>query len=206
MRGVNRRFDITGVVMLALVNGLGGGIIRDVLLGKGVFALENPRTLISVLIAAAIAFFFISIAEKLQPVAKVVDAFSLALLCLVGADKALVAGLAIIPSIMMGTTTSIGGGVLRDILTGEVPETMKRGSLYAIAAACGSTVFVLCTVWLGISKPVALVAAAFVTFALRTGSLLLGWESPEPYDMSHLVVGPPRRFIRNIRKRLTRRL
>ncbi|MCL2503432.1 MAG: TRIC cation channel family protein [Coriobacteriia bacterium] len=206
MRGVNRKLDITGVIMLALVNGLGGGMLRDVLLGQDVFALKNPRALISVLAAAAVAFFFISIAKKLQPATKVIDAFSLALFCLVGADKALVAGLTIIPSIMMGTTTSIGGSVLRDILTGEVPETMQRGHLYAIAAGCGSAVFVLSTSWLSIAKPIALIVAASVTFVLRVGSLWRGWESPEPHDMSYLLIGPPRRLIRAVRSRLTRRL
>lgn len=193
MLGVTRRFDITGVFMLALVNGLGGGIIRDLLLqDQGVFALEHPRALIAVLVAATFAFFFLSFAEHLRPAVKVLDAFSLALFCLVGADKALVGGLSIVPAILLGVTTSIGGGVLRDVLTGEIPQVMRRGSYYATAAVVGSSVYVLGAVWLNLAKPVALVLAGLITFSLRVGSLWRGWETPEPRDFTPIVVEAPR--------------
>lgn len=193
MLGVTRRFDITGVFMLALVNGLGGGIIRDLLLqDQGIFALDHPRALISVLVAATFAFFFLSFAERLRPAVKVLDAFSLALFCLVGADKALVGGLSILPAILLGVTTSIGGGVLRDVLTGEIPQVMRRGSYYATAAVVGSSVYVFGTVWLNLAKPVALVLAGLITFGLRVGSLWRGWETPVPRDLTPVVVEAPR--------------
>ncbi len=196
MLGVNRRFDLTGVFMLALVNGLGGGILRDLLLqDQGVFALENPHALLSALIAGVLASFFISFAERLRPAIRVVDAFSLALFCLVGADKALVSGLTAIPAIVLGTVTSVGGGVIRDILTGEVPQVMRRGSLYSIAAFSGTTVFVLLASSLHVTKPIAVMCGGLVAFMLRVGSLWFGWESPEPLDITPTVVEVPRRLL-----------
>lgn len=205
MLGVSRRFDIVGVGMLALVNGLGGGILRDVLLqDQGIFALEHPHALISAVVAAVIAFFFTSAAEKLQRVTGIIDAFSLALFCLVGADKALMAGLSVLPAILLGATTSIGGGAVRDVMTGEIPQVMRRGTYYAVAALAGSTVYVLGTVWLHLAKPVALLISAVVTFGLRVGSLYLGWKTPEPYDLTHMVVGPPRELARRTWRRMRR--
>ncbi len=203
--GVNRRFDITGVAMLALVNGLGGGILRDVLLqDQGIFALEHPYALIAAVTASVIAFFFTSIAQRIRRVTSVIDAFSLALFCLVGADKALMAGLSAIPAVLLGTTTSIGGGVVRDVMTGEIPQVMRRGTYYAVAAFAGSSVYVLGTVWLNLAKPVALLISAIVTFGLRLGSLYLGWTTPEPYDLTPVVIGKPREFAHRTWKRVRR--
>lgn len=202
MIAVNRRFDLTGVFMLAIVNGLGGGIIRDLLLqNHGIFALENPRALISVVAAGILASFFISAAERLKPAIRVVDAFSLALFCLVGADKALVAGFAAVPAVLLGTVTSIGGGVLRDMLTGEVPAVMRRGSLYSIAAFTGTTVFVALAE-LHVTKPIALMMGGLVAFILRVGSLWFGWESPEPLDITPAMVEMPRLLITTSRRLL----
>ena len=136
MTAVRLRFDITGVMVLAVVNGLGGGIIRDTLLQDyGVFALDEPRALWAVLGAALVAMFFFSAARRLRPALAVIDAFSLALFCVVGADKALVAGLTVVPAIMLGTVTAIGGGMIRDVLCDREPEILRRGSLSATAAS-----------------------------------------------------------------------
>jgi uncharacterized membrane protein YeiH len=197
MTAVSRRFDITGLVVLALVNGLGGGIMRDVLLqDHGIFALDNPRALAAVLVASVAGAFFFSAAEKIRPVLSVIDALSLGLFALVGADKALVAGLSPIASIMLGMITAIGGGIIRDLLCHLEPQVMRRGSLFAVAAAAGSTLFVTMVVWLNFAKPVAMVVAAAVAIALRLGSLRLGWESPEPLDLTEHVTGVPVRLWR----------
>lgn len=193
---VTRKFDITGVLVLALVNGLGGGIIRDLLLqDQGIFALEQPRALLIVLAATVIAAFFFSAAERLRPLLRVVDALSLGLFCIVGADKALVAGLTGISVVMLGTVTSTGGGVLRDILCDREPEVLRRGSLYSLAAIAGSGVFVVMVEWLHFAKPIAMFAAASIALLMRFGSLWLGWESPEPFDLTGAVVAVPRQAV-----------
>jgi len=193
---VNRKFDITGVLLLAVVNGLGGGIMRDVLLqNQGIFALDTSYALYAVLAASVVAMFFASIAEKLRPALIVVDALSLSLFCLVGADKALVGGLTATSAVLIGTITSAGGGVLRDILCAREPQILRRGSLYGLAAIVGSSVYVSLVAWLHFAKPVAMIAAAVITLVLRSGSLILGWESPEPFDLTEVVVTAPRTAV-----------
>ncbi|PKQ16997.1 MAG: hypothetical protein CVT67_02305 [Actinobacteria bacterium HGW-Actinobacteria-7] len=195
MVAVSRRFDLTGLVILALVNGLGGGIMRDVLLqNHGIFALNNPRALVAVLAASVVGAYFFSAAEKIRPLLGAVDALSLGLFALVGADKALVAGLSPLAAIMLGTITAIGGGIIRDLLCGREPAVLRRGSLFAVAAVVGSSIFVTMIEWLHFAKPVAMVVSATVAIALRLGSLWLGWESPEPRDLTHHVTGVPLRL------------
>jgi len=206
MTAVRLKFDVTGVMVLAVVNGLGGGIIRDMLLQDyGVFAIEQPRALWAVLAAALVAMFFFSAAKRISPALAVIDAFSLGLFCLVGADKALVAGLTIVPAIMLGTVTAVGGGMLRDVLCDREPEILRRGSLSATAALAGSTTYVLLVSWLNITKFPAMVAAGTVAMVLRVGSLWLGWESPEPVDLTPTVTAVPRNIYRGGARLLRRR-
>lgn len=194
MVAVRRGFDILGVMTLALVSGLGGGIIRDLLLQKyGIFALDNPSALLAVLVGALIAAFFLTAAARLKPALLVFDTLSLSLFCLVGSDKALVAGLAAVPAILLGTITATGGGVLRDLLCDREPEILRRGSLYSTAALAGSTTYVVMATWLNFTKPIALASAALLAIALRLGSVLFGWESPEPVDLTERVASVPAR-------------
>lgn len=203
--GVNRKFDITGVVVLALVNGLGGGLMRDVLLqDMGIFAFESPRALLAVLAAAVAAAFFYSIAARLKRASLVLDTASLALFCIVGSDKGLRAGLALLPAMLVGVITSVGGGVIRDVLIGETPQVLLRGSLTATAAAAGSFIYVTMVGWLDFEKGIALAAAGGVAFLLRAGSLYFGWQSPQPVDLTPVVVTAPRRFYRGGRRYLHR--
>jgi uncharacterized membrane protein YeiH len=195
MTAVSRRFDLTGLIVLAVVNGLGGGIIRDLLLqDHGVFALDNPRALVAVLVASLVGAFFFSAAERIRPVLGVIDALSLGLFALVGADKALVAGVSPISSVLLGTITAIGGGIIRDLLCDREPSVMRRGSLFAVAAISGSTLFVTMVTWLHIAKPLAIVVSATIAIVMRMGSLWLGWESPEPRDFTSHVAGMPMRL------------
>ena len=123
--GVKRGFDITGVLTLAIVAGLGGGIIRDLLLQDyGIFALETPHALIAAIAGGLVAMFFLKAATAVTPAFKLVDALSLALFCLVGADKALVAGLTALAAILLGVSSSVGGGMLRDVLCDREPEVL----------------------------------------------------------------------------------
>lgn len=206
MVGVRQRFDILGVSTLAIVGGLGGGMIRDVLLQKyGIFALESPTALVTALIGALVAAFFFSVAERLRLALAAMDSISLALFCLIGADKALVAGLQVVPAILLGGITAVGGGMLRDILCDREPDVLRRGSIYGLAAIAGSTVFVGMVTWLNFSKGWALVTAGLFALALRGGSVVFGWESPEPVDLTDRLVGPPTRGLRKGRELLVGR-
>ncbi len=187
---VKRRYDAMGVLTLAIVNGLGGGMIRDALLqDQGVYALESPRALVTAVLAGFLTMFFFKPAERLQPILQLVDALSLALFALIGADKALMSGLGPIPAIMMGAITAVGGGLIRDIICNREPDALRPGSLYGTAAIVGSSMYVTLVLWLHFSKGWALFIAAFLTLALRMGSVWFGWMSPTPVDLTHRVLG-----------------
>lgn len=207
MLGVNRKFDFTGVAVLALVAGLGGGLIRDVLLqDMGIFAFESWRPLVAVLIATAVAGFFYSIARQISKTALIVDTASLALFCVIGADKGLRAGLLFLPAVLVGIITAVGGGVLRDVFIGETPpQVMRRGSLTASAAAAGSLVYVTMVDALGFEKGFSFLIAGALAFLLRAGSLYFGWQSPEPVDLTPVVTAVPKQVIRTGRRAVGRR-
>jgi len=197
LTGVRRQLDVVGVATLAVAAGLGGGIIRDLLLQKyGIYALENPRLLYAVLLAAALAFFFFAAVSRVRPVLFVVDALALGLFAAIGADKALLAGLAILPAILLGTITSVGGGVIRDLLTDEVPQVLRPGGLYATAAVLGATAYVTLITWLNIVKSVATLIVIGLVLGLRLLSQWLGWQSPMPTDLTPLVAAAPKRALR----------
>lgn len=189
---VERKFDVVGLFTVAILSGLGGGIIRDVLLQKyGVAALSNNWYLATAIVAGLLAFFFTAAAARLRPLLFLIDAVSLGLFAVVGADKALRAGLVLIPAVLLGAITSVGGGLLRDLMSGETPQLMKPGTMYGLAAATGSVVYVALVGWLDITKPWAAAAAVAVAVVLRLLSTRLGWQTPTPTDLTPMVTNLP---------------
>lgn len=188
-RAAERRMDLSGVFVLAIVNALGGGMLRDLLLQThGIAAFENWRLLAVALAAGAVGFFFSSAYARLERPFLYLDALSLGLFAVVGADKALAASLSVIPAILLGVVTSVGGGMIRDVLCNEVPQVLRPGTLSATAAGAGSVVYVGLVTWLNIVKPVAFLVAVALTFALRILAVKRGWQAPLPMDLA-----PPRR-------------
>jgi len=185
---VRKRFDIIGVVTLAVVAGLGGGIIRDVLLQKyGIAAFQHEYLLWTALAAALAGFFFADLVRSGRRLFLLVDALSLGLFAVIGADKGLVANIGIFAAILLGAITSTGGGVMRDVLTGEVPNVLQPGSLYAAAAVLGSIAYVTLVTWLDVVKPAAALAAVAITLGLRLLSVMFGWSTPRPVDLTSRV-------------------
>lgn len=193
--GVRLRFDLIGVLTLAVISGLGGGIIRDVLLNTDVYALQNPRLLLATVAAAFLVFFFFSLANRLQPSLFLVDAVSLGIFAAIGSDKALVAGLAIIPALLLGTITAVGGGLLRDVVTNDVPQVLRPGGFYASVAVLGCTIYIGLVSWLNVVKPLALLFTVAVVVILRVVTHWLGWQTPTATDLTPLVAEAPRHAI-----------
>ncbi|MHB1341872.1 MAG: trimeric intracellular cation channel family protein [Coriobacteriia bacterium] len=191
-----RRMDISGIATLAIVNALGGGILRDVLLQKyGIAAFLHWRLLAVALIAALVGFFFSPMYRKMRVPFLYLDALSLGLFAVVGADKALSAGLNVVPAVLLGVVTSVGGGMIRDVLCNETPQIMRPGTLSATAAVLGSSLYVFLVTYANIVKPVAAVIAAAITLGLRVVAVNRGWNAPMPV---HLTTAPgrPWRFVR----------
>jgi uncharacterized membrane protein YeiH len=136
------RLDVVGVVTLGMLTALGGGVIRDVLIGALPPAtfLYWPYFALAVG-GALIAFVLNRWLEKLGMAITVLDAIGLSVFAVIGASKALEFGLGIAPAVLLGVITAVGGGTIRDALVGQVP-TVLRSELYAIPAMVGASITV----------------------------------------------------------------
>jgi len=135
---------------------------------------------VTALIAAAVGFYRSGDVARIGRVLTLVDALNLGVFTVVGALKALNAGLAPVPAVFLGIVTAVGGGILRDVLAGEAPSLFQTGELYATVSALGSTLFV--ALWESelVSGPVAGVVAIIVMVILRLLAVRYGWRAPKP--------------------------
>lgn len=175
---VRKELDVFGVLVLATATGLGGGFVRDVLIGAvPPAALADWRYLVAPIAGGIVVWFFHPGIERMERFVNLFDAAGLGLFCVGGTLKALEYGLGPLPAALLGVVTAAGGGVIRDVLAGRVPEVLRRG-LYATPALLGATLIVLAD-WLDFADhpavaPLAVVAA----FGLRLIALIRGWNAP----------------------------
>jgi uncharacterized membrane protein YeiH len=158
--------DIVGVVVLAVITALGGGIIRDVLIGSLPPAAFRDWRYLAVGGGAGIAAFGArQLWLRVQRSITVLDAAGLALFCVTGTTTAFAAHLGPFQSVVLGTITGVGGGTIRDVVIRRVPTVLSSG-LYAIPAACGATLTALALEFHFYGSAIA-VAAAAVCFTIR---------------------------------------
>ncbi|MDA8391781.1 MAG: TRIC cation channel family protein [Actinomycetota bacterium] len=158
--------DIIGVVVLAVITALGGGIIRDVLIGSLPPAAFRDWRYLAVGCGAGIAAFLARrLWVRVQRSITVFDAAGLALFCVTGTTTAFAAHLGPFQSVVLGTVTGVGGGTVRDVVIRKVPTVLSSG-LYAIPAACGATLTALALDLHFYGGVLAAVAAA-VCFSIR---------------------------------------
>jgi len=191
---VKRRFDITGVFTIAIVSGLGGGIIRDVLLQNGPpVALTNYWYLPLVFGAALVGFFFASLISRARYVLLVLDPLWMGLYGVVGAQKALNLELSAFAAVLVGCLSAFGGGVLRDLLAGEKPELVRPGPLNYLAAVFGTVAYVALVAGPSVDKGRAEIVAIATVFVLRMLAVKFGWRTSEPVDLPRAVPAVARR-------------
>jgi uncharacterized membrane protein YeiH len=177
MVAIRKGFDVVGVFAIALATGLGGGVLRDVLLGAAPpAALREPRFLIAVLAAALVGRIFGARIDRMRTAFVILDALGLGAYAVVGAQKALTFGLGGLAATLLGGVTAVGGGVLRDVLAREAPLTFLPGHVYTLAALAGSGAYVL-LVGMGAPEAVAFFSAIALAVGLRGLSLRLDWKT-----------------------------
>lgn len=206
---VHKRYDIVGMIVLAEITAIGGGVIRDLILGAVPPAsFTDHVSFLLPLGAVAIVFFayryviqsqaqqdgavaqrngnqFLSTLvqryrRRVQGAILVFDAAGLAVFCVAGTAKALAYHLGPIEAIALGTLTAVGGGILRDVLAKEQPTVLQAGSqLYAVPAVLGSAIIVAAA-YLHVYGSLAAGFAAVFVFALRLGAMRYGWQAPQP--------------------------
>lgn len=175
-----KRLDLFGVIVLAVVTAFGGGTVRDLCLAKGpVFWIDDPRYLLNATGVAVFTFFLARVWEFPVTVLLVADAFALAFFTMVGVKKSLIAGTSPTVAVAMGVITGVVGGMLRDVLNGEIPLVFRQKIyLYATAALAGAVLFVLLLRWFPHERA-NMIIATVTTLALRLGAIHWKVSLPE---------------------------
>ncbi|MET4053132.1 putative membrane protein YeiH [Frigoribacterium sp. PvP054] len=181
----DRRLDLLGIAIIGTATGLGGGVLRDVLLGEVPRAMTSNWYLLVAVAAAIVGMALQRVFTRLAGVITVLDALTIGLLGAIGSTKALSLGLPEIPAVFVGVIAAVGGSVLRDLLMNLTIAMMHVGSLYAVAAA-GGTVVLVVAVSLGAPVAAAAIAGTSITFAIRMLAVRFGWTLPEQRALSRL--------------------
>jgi uncharacterized membrane protein YeiH len=172
-----KRMDIVGFVLLGAATGIGGGSLRDLMLGQlPVFWVKDQAALVICIAVSAATFFLAHIPESRYRALLWCDAAGLSLFCVVGADKALEAGAGGFIAVAMGVMTATFGGVIRDILGGESPLILRK-EIYVTAALAGAGAYVGLAA-LGMSDAIATGAGFALCFAIRALALHFHWSLP----------------------------
>jgi uncharacterized membrane protein YeiH len=169
-----KQMDVVGFVVLGTVTGIGGGTLRDVLLGLPVFWVSAPAYLITCALVSVLVFFTAHIPRSRSRYLLWLDATGLALFAATGAEIATPAGFTV--AIAMGVITATFGGIVRDLLGGETPVILSR-EVYASAALAGAVVFIVLTA-IGTPREFAVGTGFAIGLSIRAVALRYGWSLP----------------------------
>ena len=183
-----RGFDVVGVMIIGVVTGLGGGVIRDLLLAQGpVLVLQKPALLIVAIVASVPGALFCSYTSKLGKFKWFIDSLTLGLFAVSGVQRAQAAGLTIVPSLLLGVVTCVGGGVVRDVLCRETPDLLLPGQPYSPPALLAGITYLTAIHGFGASILASELFAVAAAFVARVLTVWLGWEMPTPPDLPEQV-------------------
>jgi uncharacterized membrane protein YeiH len=178
LAAARKRLDLLGVVVIAMVTAIGGGTTRDLLLDRAVFWTTQPRYLYVIVVSALLTVVW---TRRFRPPGRalaIADALGLALFAISGAQIAERAELPGIVCVIMGTITGVAGGMIRDVLTAEIPMVIRRGQIYATAAIAGIVAYLVLRRSFDLDEPMAAVAGMVVIAGLRISAIAWGWTLP----------------------------
>ncbi len=168
--------DVMGFMWLAVITGVGGGTVRDLILAVPVFWVQNPMHVSACLVTAIVMHFVAPLVESRYRTLLWFDAFGLALVTVAGTVKALDVGAPALVAIAMGAVTGTVGGMIRDTL-GHVPSVLLRHEIYVTASVLGACTYVGLN-GLGLDRLSAMIAGFLVTFTVRGLAIKFGWSLP----------------------------
>ncbi|MGD9607106.1 MAG: trimeric intracellular cation channel family protein [Leucobacter sp.] len=180
-----KRLDLLGVAIVGIASGIGGGFLRDILLGVTPAAFSNDLYLIVATGAAFIGMLLPRLFQRVDPIVTLLDAVSIGLFGAIGTTKALALGLPVIPALFVGTISAVGGGVMRDVILNIPIALMHVGSFYAVASMGGIAVL-LGMIACGLPVLTAGIACVVVTTILRLLAVRFGWSLPEQRALSRI--------------------
>lgn len=182
LMGVRKRMDLLGVIVLGLVTATGGGVVRDILLNDAPpFCFKNEVYLYLSVIVAVSVFLAPARFERLRGSMLFLDALGLGTFLVIGTSKALDFKLGFIGSILMGVMTATFGGMIRDVLSNEIPLILQR-EIYASACVAGGAALYLMH-QAGLPEPLSLTTAALLVISIRFLAILRGWQLPRRTDV-----------------------
>ena len=170
LAAARRQLDPFGFLVLALLPAVGGGTVRDLILDRTVFWIDDPLPLYEVVCAAALTFFFAPAVARREKLLLWFDALGLCVFAVLGARRGLLVTGDPAIAVMMGVVTAVVGGALRDIVCNELPLILHR-EIYATAAFAGAVTFVG-LLSAGVPNDPALALGALVAFGLRAAGIL----------------------------------
>ena len=177
--GVRKQLDLFGLIVLSGVAGLGGGVLRDVLIGATPPVGVSDWRLMGVCILAGVCVFVLHPeVSRIARLVRLLDAAGLALFCVTGSVKALQYGMEDTTAVFVGVLTAVGGGLVRDVMVGQVPEVLRR-ELYAVPALVGSSAVVVAHN-LHLNPALSVWCAIALAFTMRILAVVLNLNVPGP--------------------------
>jgi uncharacterized membrane protein YeiH len=174
---VQKRFDIFGVLFLAFLTAVTGGVARDLLIGAvPPIAIAHWRSFAIALAGGLATFFGYPLVSALKRPVLLLDAIGLGLFAVTGAQKALIYGIDPVMAAALGMLTGIGGGMVRDLLAGEVPSVL-RTDIYAVAALAAGGIVALGDVF-DVAPAWSMLAGAALCIFLRAMAIFFNWRAP----------------------------
>jgi uncharacterized membrane protein YeiH len=171
-----KEMDLVGFGLMACLTGVGGGTLRDLLLGRDVFWIADPKPIIICLTVAAVLFFTAHVIQRRHALLLWADGLGIALYGVMGAELALQTGASPLIAIIMGMMTATFGGLIRDVVCQETPLILRK-EVYATCAALAATVYVTLA-GLDVPRDAAIALGFTAGFALRALGIVRGLSLP----------------------------
>ncbi len=173
-----RRLDLLGVAIIGIVMGMGGGLIRDLLLNVELATLQSNWYLLTATLAALVGMLLAGVFQRLNGIIVALDAVVIGAFGALGTSKALALDLPVVPAIFVGVCAAVGGGILRDMIMGLPVAIMHVGSLYAVAAGAGCLTLAVAHAF-GVGLVAAAIVCVVVTAVIRLLAVIFDVSLPE---------------------------
>ncbi len=199
MAACRARYDIFGTIIIATILGLFGGVIRDVMLQSyGIYAFQHPEFIVACVITGLVVFYFGTLVTYLNRFIDILDALVVGMWAILGAGKALSAGLSFVPAVILGVVTAIGGGITRDVLMNRPVKAFQPSELYGSAALLGTIVYCLMRTYHVLDDYSAFMCAALIVVIVLS-SMAFGWRTKPSHDFTSTVTDAVAKPVRALR-------
>ncbi|MGI6658864.1 MAG: trimeric intracellular cation channel family protein [Dethiobacteraceae bacterium] len=179
MMAIRKKMDLLGIIVLGTVTAIGGGTLREILLGRfPPFVFQQDQYLYTALCASLAAFIFVEQLTRINSIVLLADALGLGTFVTIGISQALEADVTPTGAVILGAITAVAGGIMRDLLAQEIPYVLTR-DFYAITCICGGVIFILLEKQ-GLPRRLTMSIVTAVVVLLRLLAIRYNWRLPRP--------------------------